>query len=166
MPEALEKTYRSAQIASTLGSIFMYALFLLAAFNFIVYLYAIMSIDALDALSHESQLLILATVFVPIPLELLLAEFLRKFGHGHNPFGTAQSLRLIAAGALTLLYAILSGRAPSPGYVSVVGGPISIGIDRTPSLSLLDITMTVFLICLAMVIRYGGALKEDSDSII
>lgn len=166
MPEALKKAYRAARTASALGSTLMYALFLLAVLNFIVHLYAITQTEALHALPGGSQLLLLATVFVPIPLEWLLAEFLRKFGHRRNPFGPAQSLRLTAAGVFTLLYAILEGIAPSLSYVSVAKGAVPIGIDGTPSLGLLDVTMAVFLVCLAMVIRYGSALKEDSDSII
>lgn len=167
MPAALEKTYRTARIASTLGSLLMYLLLLLAVCNFIVHLYAVTQTDALSALTWESRTLLLASAFVPVPLEWLLAEFLRKFGRGHDPFGTAQSLRLVAAGILVLLYSVLNSALPSLDNIQVVGGSVPVSIDNgASSLGLLDITMAVFLVCLAMVIRYGSALKEDSDSII
>lgn len=38
-------------------------------------------------------------------------------------------------------------------------------ISTTAGPDLKVIVMIVFLICLAMVVRYGDALKEDSDSI-
>lgn len=166
MPEDLKTTYRLARIASFLGSVLMYVLLLLVIINFAVYFYAVMWTEALCAISQESRLLLLATVFVPLPLEWLLAEFLRNFGCGHNPFGTVQSLRLVAAGMLAMLYATLNSIAPQMSGITVIGGSVPIGIDSGPSLGLLDITITVFFICLAMVIRYGYALKEDSDSFI
>ena len=49
---------------------------------------------------------------------------------------------------------------------AMAAGFIPVSLSDAPGIGILDVTMIVFLICLAMVVRYGGALKKDSDSFI
>ncbi|HJB48073.1 MAG TPA: hypothetical protein IAA40_01535 [Candidatus Olsenella excrementigallinarum] len=51
------------------------------------------------------------------------------------------------------------------GAVSVPSSLASVQVTDAPGIEVSDVTMVVFLFCLALVVRYGGALKEDSDSI-
>lgn len=165
MPEELEKSYRRARNVSLAGAGVMYLLMLLAILNFLVQLYAIAQGNALDSLPLEQTSALLACAFVPIPLELLLAEFLRNFGNGRSPFGGVQSARLAGAGLLALLYSVLEAFVPAIAGTSVVTGAVPVVISSGPGIRFGDLTMVVFLLCLAIVIKYGNALKDDSDSI-
>lgn len=166
MPKEVDRSYKAARTISTAGSAAMYVLFVLASINFAAHLYALLHTEALRALPTVAVVGLISSTFIPVPLEWLLAEFLRKFGCGKNPFEAAQTLRLIVAAILVILYSALGGLVPPLDNVSVMGGSLPISIDNGPGLGLLDVSFAVFLVCLAMVIRYSGTLKEDSDSFI
>lgn len=105
----------------------------------------------------------LASISISI---LLLAEFLRNFARGVTPFGTAQYCRLLIAAALLVAKTVLDSIVPPFGPVSVDGIPSTITFDSGAGLDLKVVVMVVFLVCLAMVVRYGDALKEDSDAFV
>lgn len=70
------------------------------------------------------------------------------------------------AGLLFALRTALDAFTASPAYkASVSDGSTHVFVVAGPGPDLKVVVMVVFLICLAMVIRYGNALKEDSDSI-
>ena len=69
------------------------------------------------------------------------------------------------AGALLLLQQVLSGMYAPLDPMLVSAEPVPLLVTDAPGVEVDDITMVVFLLCLALVVRYGGALKEDSDSI-
>ena len=144
----------------------MYLLLALSFIPFLLSLYALARTDALSDLALGTRVIFLASNFVPLPMVWLLAEFLRKFGKSASPFGNSQSLRLVGAGVLLLTYSTMRAFTPAIGDISIVDGTIPVSLSDAPGIGILDVTMIVFLICLAMVVRYGGALKKDSDSFI
>ena len=96
----------------------------------------------------------------------LLGGFLRHFCAHRAPFGGTQSARLIVASTLlvgcTALDVVLAC-----AFHPVEPAPVpllSFAIGTQFVLRLL--ALAVFFGCLAMVVRYGNALKEDSDSIV
>ncbi|MCR8908077.1 MULTISPECIES: hypothetical protein [Atopobiaceae] len=115
--------------------------------------------DVRDILLFEvplvlSQCMTLGTIF-------LLAEFLRHFCRDDSPFGGAQSTRLVMTSVLLLghllLELVVAGTAPAGALES-----LALDVD----LDLKGAVLMVFLVCLAMVVRYGNALKEDSDAFV
>ena len=66
---------------------------------------------------------------------------------------------------ILLLHEALVGMYDPVGAVSVPSSLASVQVTDAPGIEVSDVTMVVFLFCLALVVRYGGALKEDSDSI-
>lgn len=166
MPEILEKTFVKARRASAVGAVCMYAIAILSAFNFITFLYTITSTSVLSQLTEANQLIMLLTTLLTSISILLLGEFLRHFGFDSSPFGKRQSIRLLSSGVLFSIRMILESLFPEPQYFSPVSeNSWNVIVTSQPGPDLKVIVMIVFLICLAMVVRYGDALKEDSDSI-
>lgn len=63
----------------------------------------------------------------------------------------------------------MSLRALFDAMMPMTGAPAS--VDAVPLVMHIDldlkiIAVVIFLVCLAMVVRYGDALKEDSDSFV
>lgn len=96
----------------------------------------------------------------------LLGKFLRHFATEASPFCPSQSVRLVVVAALIAGRALLN-TALRCAYGTT--GPVAV-----PALSgLLEVQAALglvafgtFLACLSMVVRYGDALKKDSDSIV
>lgn len=110
--------------------------------------------------------LLAASQVVAIIAMALLGGFLRHFATDAAPFRAAQSSRLVAVAALiagrVLLNAVLrcaygtAGPAPVPALSGLLGAQAALGL----------VALGTFLACLSMVVRYGDALKKDSDSIV
>lgn len=164
MSEEIARSYRRAREVTSLGAGCMYALLLLALFNAFAIAYVAVGTDALAALPPAHVAIMLVSNFVPALQILPLAGFLRRFG-SDSPFAAAQSIRLVTSGALLLLHEVLVGMYDPVGAVSVPSSLASVQVTDAPGIEVSDVTMVVFLFCLALVVRYGGALKEDSDSI-
>lgn len=49
--------------------------------------------------------------------------------------------------------------------IQLVDGPVPVNISTQPGIDPMMVSLAVFFACLALVIRYGNALKKDSDSI-
>lgn len=95
-----------------------------------------------------------------------LAEFLRSFGKDGRPFGRGQSVRLTVAGSLIVLSTLLDLFTPALTWsIQLVDGPVPVNISTQPGIDPMMVSLAVFFACLALVVRYGNALKEDSDSI-
>lgn len=164
MTEEIDRSYRRASRAAAVGTACMCLLFLLMLLNALVLLYVAVGTDTLRVLPDGQVLVMLASNLVPALQVLPLAGFLRHFADG-SPFEPAQSARLAAAGALLLLQQVLSGMYAPLDPTLVSAEPVPLLVTDAPGVEVDDITMVVFLLCLALVVRYGGALKEDSDSI-
>lgn len=112
-----------------------------------------------NALLATSQVIAIITM-------ALLGRFLRHFATDAAPFRTAQSSRLVVVTALiagrVLLNAALrcaygtAGLAAIPALSGLLGAQAALGL----------VALGTFLACLSMVVRYGNALQEDSDSIV
>ena len=74
-----------------------------------------------------------------------------------------QFTRLVAAAALLGLRAVFDAMVPSSHAFGSLG---EIRAITHADLDLKIISVVIFLVCLAMVVRYGDALKEDSDSFV
>lgn len=147
-----------------------------------VILYAIVTLAVICELLHGLMLLgsklpgtwgdpvfnaLLATSQIAAAVTMaLLGRFLRHFATDAAPFCTAQSSRLAAVTALiagrVLLNAALRCAYGTTGPVAVPA--LSGLLEVQAALGL--VAFGTFLACLSMVVRYGDALKKDSDSIV
>lgn len=164
MPEnVLESSYLRARRASRVGAACMYAL--------AVVLLAILVLTCLGTRPADAPAAPLVGLLVrnvaAIAATVLLAEFLRKFGSEGSPFGSGQSLRLALAGALLLVHTLFDALfAPTTYAVRLVDAPVPVSVGSWSGIDPMTISLAVFFVCLGMVVRYGRALKEDSDSIV
>lgn len=167
MPEKIEVSYRRAKSSSRVGSLCMYLLATLSGVNFLLFAYTSTSANtSITQPPIEDLLIALAATLLTTAAIFLLGEFFRHFGKDCSPFGKRQSLRLLAAAVLFTARTILDVLSPEPGIVhSLSSSNPTLYVTSQPGPDLKVVVMVVFLICLAMVIRYGNALKEDSDSI-
>ncbi|ERL08455.1 hypothetical protein HMPREF1316_1997 [Olsenella profusa F0195] len=71
------------------------------------------------------------------------------------------------AGFLLIVTIVLGGLLPNIGEIPVSNNviPIFVSTERG-GIELNAVILAVFLFCLAYLVRYGNALKEDSDSIL
>ncbi len=154
MPEEVRGSYIAAQRSAQIATFVMAIIVALQALIFITYL-----ITLAEAARSLANVLRLFAMLVTIGATVLLASFFWCFGRDRSPFGRRQSFRLAGAGALFLMRMTLDALIPS----AVANG--TPGLTEHPEVNLQIVTIIVFLGCLAMVMRYGEALKEDSDSI-
>ncbi len=162
MPERLAAEYAKARQASRLGSILLYLIGFICASVFVLYLSALY----LSEIPLVWWLIPLGSLVSFLASDLFLAEFLRHFGRGSMPFGKGQYKRLLFSALFLAFRLCLDGLSPiflntvSLESVHQFSFVPQDGVD--PKL----ILMVVFLVCLAMVVRYGDALKEDSDAFV
>lgn len=145
----------------------MYVIAAFSAVTLICFLYAILKVGVLNSLPPLSGLVALGRTLSTTIAIALLGEFLRHFVSDSSPFGKRQSLRLLFAGLLFSLRMFIDCSTHEQPYELPVTTSTSFELILTTTAGpdLKVIVMIVFLICLAMVVRYGDALKEDSDSI-
>ena len=163
MPERIKREYRLARIFSTVGAVFLYLLFIYC-------LIALVLLAAVLALHHPTTptrslfpALALMSHVSTAGAVLFMAEFLRRFRKAGSPFSSRQSLRLSGAAALLVVRTLIDQLVPTFDPIATSAGAV---IVPQSGLDLKVIVMIVFLICLAMVVRYGDALKEDSDAFV
>lgn len=97
---------------------------------------------------------------------IMLAAFLYHVYHSSNPFDKHQSRRLFITSFLLLIRMTFDFILDSMGQISIESGLPGITLVPQSGLDLKVVVMVVFLVCLAMVVRYGDALKEDSDAFV
>lgn len=163
MPERIRREYRIASRFSAVGATLIYALGIYCLFTIVVFLAAFIfnpsgenNIRALWPIAFASHISITGSVF-------LLAEFLRHFRDTSSPFNKQQSARLTIAALLLVIRLLIDCIVPTFDSLSVATG---ITLVPQSGLDLKVVVMVVFLVCLAMVVRYGDALKEDSDAFV
>ncbi len=158
--ERLDRDYRRARSATRAGGV---ALYVLAAFDLIAAVKCHLLALPQDLLggSPLRPLAVLICAGISVSPIVPLAEFLRRFGRlDHPPFGDGQAARLVVAAILMVPGALLDMVVP-------LGQAASAELSFSPTrayLSLKISSVIIFLVCLAMIVRYGDALKEDSDS--
>lgn len=114
------------------------------------------------AVDLGQSLLITVGQLVAEAFILLLASFLWHANKEASPFGKAQGTRLLAAGMLLVVRTLIDNFTASlPEGIGL--GPVTLTTE--PSIDLKSIAIMIFMIALAFILRYGEALKEDSDSI-
>lgn len=144
----------------------MYLFSVISVVILISFLFLFLSSGDYSSINGLYQLLVTVGLTCTFLSTVLLGNFLRHFGHDSSPFGKCQSIRLVIAGILYAFRAIIDSLVVDPVYeVPLLPGNSQILVSSEPNPDLKVVVMVVFLICLAMVIRYGNALKEDSDSI-
>ena len=160
----LRNELRRAQRACRIACVCMYiivAFFLLIAFIFI---YTMTQTDSLDFLTNGQRLGLLIDIGAGTIWVILMAEFLRHFAKG-NPFGKAQSLRLFLAGTALAIRTLFDGMIPGTLFDASVP-ELGTTVSSQADIDLKVVAMIVFLIALSLIVRYGDALKQDSDSIL
>ena len=162
MPEEVKSTYLTAKRSSRLAAASMGALGLLQLIIFALYLATFVQGDV----SMRQALAIslhLGSILSTLASTYLLGSFLWHFGGRESPFGARQSLRLAGAAVLYLVRMAVDAAAPVFSPVEMGNGALT--LTQQSGIDLQLVTIVVFLACLAIVMRYGDALKEDSDSI-
>ena len=167
MPERIVKEFRLARVVSRIGATALFVIFGLE-----VIICSAFSIVAPATVGVDENQMVGWAVSVTGSLStcvatFLLALFLSKFSHGNSPFGGTQNRRLVLAGAALVIRAILdSFTAMFASTTYEFANSPAITFMPTATLDLKVVVMVVFLVCLAMVVRYGDALKEDSDAFV
>lgn len=164
MSERIDRDYRYARRASLLGSIALYAIALLSLAIGAHLACADFPPAAADPGARRVLLGLSTLAFAGA--DVLLAEFLRHFGSGSEPFGRAQSARLILAALLLASRTVLDALAPSSALAAALGAAAAVPLAAHAAFGLKVVSVVVFLVCIAMVVRYGDALKEDSDAFV
>ncbi|WP_167929991.1 hypothetical protein [Olsenella sp. SW781] len=165
MPEPLKTEYLRAKRAARAGSIVMYALAGFEGIVLAVYLTSLIQVESpLQSLSW--WLISILGICSSAAATLLLARFFSQFSRGKTPFGRRQFNRLLFAAMCLVIRGIADCRPSSALYQSTLPDGSSISLAPAATLDLKVVVMVVFLVCLAMVVRYGDALKEDSDAFV
>lgn len=164
MLERIEKEFKNARKLSLIGAALLYAISLYCFLVVAVYVYSLFSIRFPVEMTGMRWIIAFSSHASITGSVLLLAEFLRHFSAGSSPFCKAQSRRLQFAAALFLVRSVIDQIVPSFNPVPV--GTTGITLVPQSGLDLKVVVMVVFLVCLAMVVRYGDALKEDSDAFV
>lgn len=158
--DELRRAQQACRVACTCMYIIV-AFFLLIAF---VFIYTMTRTDSLAFLTSMQRFGLLIDIGAGTVWVILMAEFLRHFAKG-NPFGKAQSLRLFLAGITLTIRTLFDGIIP--GALFDVDIPeLGTAVSSQADIDLKVVAMIVFLIALSLIVRYGDALKQDSDSIL
>lgn len=161
MPERLTRDYRHAKMVTRVGAL---ALHLITILSVCICLVIAALIFDDEGFGHTPHCLILSLIGMGVfaIATFCLAEFLRHFGLDQSPFGKEQSARLLVAAVLLAIKTVVDmalptlSQDPSPSADLVFRADIDLKV----------VAVVVFLVCLAMVVRYGDALKEDSDAFV
>ena len=162
MPEEVKRTYLTARRSSRLAAAAMGVLGVIQLIIFALYLATFVQGGA--SMGQEFAIsLHLGSILSTLASTYLLGSFLWHFGGRESPFGARQSLRLAGAAILYLVRMAVDAAAPVFSPVEMGNGALT--LTQQSGIDLQLVTIVVFLACLAIVMRYGDALKEDSDSI-
>ena len=160
----LEQEKVRAQRACKVGAICMYAVAAISLLMDMLYLYTLTQTATLGFLTTGQRIATAIDGVTSTIWMILLAEFLRNFRKG-SPFGKPQSLRLLVAGLALAVQTMANILSPSAQFQENVQ-ELGMTVTSQSDIDLKVIAMIVFLIALSLVIRYGDALKQDSDSIL
>ena len=163
MPEEVRSTYQAARRSATLGAVAMGVVGALQLLVLATCLAAVLGDVGPSLVETPRGWTLLASIVTTLASTVLLGRFFWFFGRDRSPFGTRQSLRLLAAAGLYLARVGIDAIMPALASVELAEGALA--ITQQPGIDLKTVAVVVFLGCLAMVMRYGDALKEDSDSI-
>ena len=159
MPEEVMRRLLRAQSASRIGAICMYVIAATLGAIALTSLFTFMG-------QGEVPFAPIARLTLSTVTTICLAEFLRNVRQGASPLGSGQATRVAVAGLLLLSYALLDLFGPATSYhLDVSGGTMPVAITSQPGFNPMMLSLAGFLLCLALVVRYGGALKEDLDGI-
>lgn len=158
MPEDVKSSYLVARRSAKIATLAMSLIGALQFLIFAVYLFSLLRIEG-----GPDNTLRLAAMLSTVVSTALLASFFWHFGRDKSPFGHRQSIRLAFAAILFMARIAFDALVPALVPLMTVGN--TPGLTEHPEVNLQIVTIIVFLGCLAMVMRYGEALKEDSDSI-
>ena len=160
----LKDELRRAQRACRIACICMYIIVFFFLLIALVFIYTMTQTDSLDFLTSVQKFGLLIDIGAGTVWVILMAEFLRHFAKG-NPFGKAQSLRLFLAGVALTIRTLFDGIIPGVLFDASVP-ELGTAVSSQADIDLKVIAMIVFLIALSLIVRYGDALKQDSDSIL
>lgn len=173
METEVTKTYKQARYACVAGSVLMAILAMAGVAILVVYLIGFKQLYSRIGVYEwgwwESRLASLTLM----PLSAIpLCSFFAHFSHGKEPFGAAQSNRLlISALALAIKFIFDCTReSTQPFPFTVLDGSshqfYEFILEPSKAIDPTIVMLIVFVACLALVVRYGAALKEDSDAFI
>ena len=166
MPEHIVQEYRRARRVAHFGS---YALYFITALEVII-LFTFVFIGPIESHLDIKFLVgwlasIVGTCLI-ISTTILLSSFLSRFSRNEDPFGKKQFHRIVLAGISLAARAVIDGLTTAFEPKTLQLAETSVTFMPTATLDLKVVVMVVFLVCLAMVVRYGDALKEDSDAFV
>ena len=166
MPEKLTREYKQARTIARFGAALLYLAGAVSLVIAALHFAELLSSGQPSELYLTQRHLSFLSAIIMAGSITTLAEFLRHFSKGNFPFGRSQSLRLLIASALFVLRCLLDALTPTTNLSIGTNSITLMTPDPQFTVDLKVVVMIVFLACLAMVIRYGDALKEDSDAFI
>ena len=166
MPEKLIREYKRASIIARTGATLLYCIGLIGVAIAALHVISLLPSGQSSSADVQQRILSILSALIMAGSVAMLAEFLRHFARRTAPFGHKQSLRLMLASALFALRSFLDALTPGANITVSSESVLSMVPSSQFTVDLKVVVMIVFLACLAMVIRYGDALKEDSDAFI
>lgn len=166
MDKTLKAAYAASRHVSKVGSIVMVIPIALMCISIMACLLAFVRIGVTDVtplVFWVCKLLSMVTVFA---CYMFMQRFLWCFSKGESPFDYAQIHRLIACGCSFILEWVFQFRPLLTKNMVVLEEPIIVELAKDNKPSLLPLFVGIFILCVAAILRYAAALKEDSDSIL
>ena len=163
--DSLDRERRLVGKATLVGSLLLIPCGAMLAAILCVYIYAFLTVRQTAGQPLSWWALMLCDAAIDLLSTLAMQVFLWHFSRDAEPFDDRQSRRLLFTGVLFVIKTILSGYIRPFDNILVSEGPLPIELAYT-GVRIGPLSMAVFVICIALVLRYGNALKEDSDSFV
>lgn len=166
MDKALKAAYSASRRASRIGSIVMVIPIALMCITISVCVIAFIRIGVTSSTTLSFWMCKLLSMSAVFACYMLMQRFLWCFSKGTSPFDCAQIRRLVACGCSFILEWVLQFRPPLTENMVVLEEPLIVELAKDSEPSLLPLFVGIFILCVAAILRYASALKEDSDSIL
>lgn len=163
--DTLTRERRLVNKATFVGSLLIAPVVAFAIVVLLLYAYAFLTVGQASGHPISWWALVLLDSTVDVLSHLNMQLFLWHFSRDAEPFDSHQSFRLLFVGILFVMKTILSGLIKPYDPIEVFAGPPPIGLTYS-GVRIGPFSMAVFVICVALVLRYGNALKQDSDSFL
>lgn len=166
--DSISKERQLVTRVARVASVVMFLIFLIALVLLLFYVFVLTRVGLSDTYPLSWWVVQIGYGAMTCLSQLYLWLFLRHFARDDEPFSSRQTTRLLSAGVCLTAKAFLSGfnkpfeeliiyECPPPI------GPVGIVYDGyNPG----TLGIAIFVFCVALLVRYGNALKEDSDSIL
>lgn len=164
--EGSENEYSRARLIAKYSGVSLAILSFPSLIILLTKLYGYIRIGITNNLTESYWLVtVLDTACIVTALSLMIL-YLHHFSSGVSPYSQTEVRLLITSGMFFVLSWVLE-YVPGPAEdILVMTRPITVAICAHDQPSLLRVILSVFLFCMAGMMRYARALREDSESIL